>query len=140
MNAPHWTDEQLVSHLYGVGPEDGHLNECPECRSRIAGMQSNRQLLEAIPDAGDGVSPEFLARQRRAIYAGLGKPRRAFLPRWAPAIATLAVAAAGFIVLEERHQASHPPISDAQLVEEVSQMAQDPTPSAVAPMEALFQE
>jgi hypothetical protein len=139
MQAQHWTDEQLLAHLYGVGPEDGHLNTCAVCRTRITDMQANRVSFEA--NHREDVSFELLARQRRAIYAGLSKPRSVLaLPRWTSAVAMVAVAAGGIIVIEERQQASHPSISDAQLVEEVSQMAQDPTPAAVAPMEALFQE
>ncbi len=139
MQAQHWTDEQLIAHLYGLGPEDEHLNACAACRARIAEMQANRISFEGnhSEDVGFGL----LARQRRAIYAGLSKPRSVFaLPRWTSAVAMVAVAAAAVIVIEERRQASPTPISDAQLVDEVGKMAQDPTPAAVAPMEALFEE
>ena len=86
------------------------------------------------------MSFEFLARQRRAIYAGLGKKRNIFgMGRWASAVAMVAVVAGAVIVIEERPQDRHQ-ISDAQLVEEVSRMAQDSTPTAVAPIEGLFQE
>jgi hypothetical protein len=141
MNTQHWTDEQLLAHLYGVGPEDGHLSECPACDARIGEMQVNRESFEALRKSNADVSFEFLAKQRRAIYAGLGQKRSAFgIRRWASAMAMVAVAAGGVIVIEERHQAMNPQTSDAQLVEEVSQLAQDQTPAAVAPIEALFQE
>lgn len=141
MKMEHWTDEQLLAHLYGVGPEDGHLNDCAACRQRITEMQANRQSFEALRGTDDDVTFEFLARQRRAIYAGLGRKRSFFaVGRWASALAMVAVVAGAIIVIEERQQADNRQISDAQLVEEVSQMAQDPTPTAIAPIEGLFQE
>ncbi len=140
MKMEHWTDEQLFAHLYGVGPEDGHLNDCAACRQRTTEMQANRQSFEALRGTDDDVTFEFLARQRRAIYAGLGKKRNIFgMGRWASAVAMVAVVAGAIIVIEERQQDNRQ-ISDAQLIEEVSRMAQDSTPTAVAPMEGLFQE
>jgi hypothetical protein len=140
MNSEHWTDEQLIAHLYGVGPEGGHLNDCAACRQRINQLQTNRQSFEALRGSAGDVSFEFLSRQRRAIYAGLGKKRNIFgFGRWASAVAMVAVVAGAVIVIEERQQDRHQ-ISDAQLVEEVSRMAQDSTPTAVAPIEGLFQE
>jgi hypothetical protein len=141
MSSEHWTDEQLVAHLYGVGPEDGHLNDCAACRLRINDMQANRQSFEALRGTDEDVTFELLARQRRAIYSGLRRKQSVFgMGRWASATAMVAVVAGAIIVIEERQQAEHRQISDAQLVEEVSQMAQDPTPTAVAPIEGLFQE
>jgi predicted anti-sigma-YlaC factor YlaD len=141
MKTEHWTDDQVIAHLYGVGPEDGHLQECAACRVRTAEMQSNRLSLDALRDTDEEVTFEFLARQRRAIYASLGRKRRAFRMRqWASAVAMVAVAASAIIVIEERRQKDDRQISDAQLVEEVSRIAQDSTPTAVAPMEGLFQE
>lgn len=141
MKTQHWTDEQLVAHLYGVGPEDGHLNECAACRLRVTEMQACRQSFEALRGTDEDVTFEFLSRQRRAIYAGLSRRRMVFgMRRLAAASAVVAAAAAGIIVNEGRRQANSRQISDAQLVEEVSQLAQDPTPTAVAPIEGLFQE
>ncbi len=141
MKTEHWTDEQLLAHLYGVGPEDGHPNDCSACGQRITEMLANRQSIEALRGTHEDVTFELLARQRRAIYAGLGRKRSVFaMGRWASALAMVAFVAGAIIVIEERQQADNRQISDAQLVEEVSQMAQDPTPTAVAPIEGLFQE
>ena len=141
MKTKHWTDDQLVAHLYGVGPEDGHLQDCAACRLRIAKMQSNRKSFEALREADEGVTFEFLARQRRAIYARLDGKRSALgMRRWTSVVAMVAAAVGAIIVIEERRQVDDRQISDAQLVEEVSRMAQDTTPTSVVPMEGLFQE
>src|SRR5271154_1481571 len=104
MKTQHWMDEQLIAHLYGVGPEDGHLTECAACRLRAMEMQASRQSFEALRGADAEVTFEFLARQRRAIYAGLGKKRSLFgMRRWASSVAMLAVAAGAIIVIEERY-------------------------------------
>jgi hypothetical protein len=141
MKTEHWTDELLVAHLYGAGPEDGHLKECDACRLRVSEMQANRQSFEALRGMDEDVTFELLARQRRAVYAGLGRKRSAFAAgRWASAVAMVAIVAGAIILIEERQQTDNRQISDAQIVEEVSQMAQDPTPTAVAPIEGLFKE
>ncbi len=141
MNTEHWTYEQLLAHLYGVGPEDGHLDDCAACRLRVTEMRANRRSFEALRASDEDVTFEFLARQRRAIYAALGRKRSLFgMGRWTSAVAMVAVVAGALIVTEERQQRDKHQISDAQLVEEVSRMAQDPTPTAVAPIEGLFQQ
>ena len=36
----HWTDEQLIAHLYGIGPEDRHRTLREQPRSQDAGDDS----------------------------------------------------------------------------------------------------
>src|SRR5450755_1200299 len=147
----HWTDEQVIEHLYGVGPEDGHLASCLECRDRIAAMQARWRSIQE--DAGDEVSFEFLAAQRRKVYARLADQvgwRRMFqLRRWAPAAMALFVIGAGLAVFEETHpfglgdphrQMVNPNISDADLASEVGSFADGSEPKATAPLQALFEE
>jgi anti-sigma factor RsiW len=149
----HWTDEQIIDYLYGIGPEDNHLAICQECHARMAAMQTRRQALEEMRgDTGD-VSFSFLAAQRRKIYSRLEQPvpwwssRRAL--RWASGAAALVVVGGGLSILEQQHSvefrhASLPTASlrdsDAQLAEEVSSLATSPEPFATAPLKALFAE
>ena len=51
----HWTDEQLIAHLYGIGPEDRHLAR-RQLRDKVAGeVYDERSLSRAQrPDAVSG--------------------------------------------------------------------------------------
>lgn len=142
----HWTDEQLIAHLYGVGPNDGHVEECRDCQVRLIAMQSQRQAAERASSSED-VSFEFLAAQRRRIYEKITVPTPGWWPamqvrRWVAGTAGLLVVAGGLLLIENR---GRPPvasnnISDAQLAQDVSRMAEDPEPPATAPLQALFEE
>lgn len=137
MWSEHWSDEQLIAHLYGIGPEDGHLAGCGECRSRLAAVEAYGKSVLARAGTNN-VPVDFLARQRRAIYARL-EERRGWLQvrRLAPGLAALALAAGIAVTYEHRRPVE---ITDAELVRQVSQMAENPTPHAIAPIEALFEE
>ncbi|HLH03334.1 MAG TPA: hypothetical protein VKX25_11220 [Bryobacteraceae bacterium] len=139
----HWTDEQLIAHLYGVGPEDGHLSACAECRSRLSAMETRREQVAA---GAEEVPSEYLIAQRRRIYAALSERGNVWsrwnLRRWAPAsAAALALAASLFFYGEQRRAQEHQnAISDAQLAQEVSQLAQGSEAPQTAPLEGLFVE
>jgi len=141
----HWTDDQLIEHLYGVGPEDGHVRGCGSCQERLSALESHRVALERVSEQVEP-STEFLARQRRQIYAKLAEPRHwwsgAHIRRWASAAATLFVLSGGLVVYEEYHQQElvKDQVSDAQLADQVSSMTQDSEPQPTAPLEALFEE
>jgi hypothetical protein len=110
-------------------------------------MRANRQMAEDGESSYDNnVSFEFLAAQRRSIYEKLdtGTPwwSGLRLRHWAPAVTTLLLIICGLLVFQEQtvRQRSVKTISDAQLSQEVSEMAQDYEPSPTEPLEALFQE
>lgn len=142
----HWTDEQLVEHIYGVGPEDKHLEGCLECQGRLASFRQHRQAVERSA-GGDGVTFDFLAAQRRNIYARLAD-RTSWWPRlgvrrWATAAAAAVALTGGIVVYENTQQHSlqaRNKISDAQLAQEISQIASDSEPQPIAPLQALFEE
>lgn len=142
----HWTDDQLVAHLYGVGPGNEHLEECDVCRNRLAAMRGQRQTLEEAWPSGWDAGAEFLAAQRRRIYIRIAQPSHWWagnqLRRWVSAAATLLVLGGGLVLYEEHRGQTvvNDQISDAQLAEQVSSMAQDAEPQPTAPLEALFQE
>lgn len=141
----HWTDEQLIAHLYGVGPQDPHVDNCADCQARLLAMQSQRKAEELAASPGE-VGFEFLAAQRRQIYAKITEPARWWsrlqLRRWASAAAGLAVIAGGLLIVEHDRKPPVVPnnISDAQLAQDVSRMAEDSEPPATAPLQALFEE
>jgi hypothetical protein len=140
----HWSGEQLIQHLYGVGPEDGHLEDCLECREKLSLMQAHRQSTEAYAFTGEAADRDFLMAQRRQIYAKLARPEPwfagGFVKRWASAAAAVLVLSGGALLYEEKHRpslsADH--VSDAELARDVSQMSQDPEAESTAPLQALF--
>lgn len=140
----HWTDEQLIENLYGLGPDDRHLEGCAVCQERLSVMQANRRALEV--ESSQDVSFDFLAAQRRQIYAKLTQPVRWWsrfeIRRWVSAGATVLAVGGGLLLYEENHrqQLMDNKVSDAQLAQEVSSMVQDSEPQPTAPLEELFDE
>jgi len=94
----HLTTDELVDRLYGVGAGDPlscHLNDCDECSERFGQLRERKETaVEAVP-----ASYEFLAGQRRDIYARMGERPRARM-QWVPAMAAaLCLLAAGAFLL-----------------------------------------
>lgn len=143
----HWTDDQLIEQLYGVGPEDGHLHVCGECQARLLAAQSVRLRLETdLASDGEPAGYDFLMAQRRRIYARLSEPAKSWTGvlarRWAPGFAMMLALAGGLVVYDHgfRHERVDRHVSDAQLAREVSCMAADSEPPSTAPLQALFEE
>lgn len=145
----HWTDEQLIQHLYGVGPEDGHINDCGICRERLLAMEEARRAVETESYPADEPRFEVLAAQRRSIYsrienqpggADFSLPR--LVRRWAAAGAMVLLLGGGAVLYKQnrQHQIVQNKLSDAQLAQEVSQLAQNYEPSATAPLQGLFDQ
>jgi hypothetical protein len=140
----HLTDEQLIAGLYGVGPANDHIEGCEKCQLRRSSLRVSREGIEFARSTEEGVSFDFLAVQRRAIYAKLEarsvwpKPVRR---RWAPVALTLLVLGSGAAVYERQHarEALGRQPSDAQLALEVSQMSQEWQGQPAAPLEGLFE-
>jgi predicted anti-sigma-YlaC factor YlaD len=136
----HWTDDQLIDHLYGVGPGDGHLPNCAACLARFAAIETRRRQLPV----DDSVNEDLLAAQRRAVYARLEKPRQWWhawpLGRTAAAAVMLIVFAGTFTVYQSRQREKAESRADAQLAQEVSQMSFESESPATAPLKGLFVE
>ncbi len=146
----HWTDEQLINHLYGVGKDDGHLDSCLGCRERA---DSVRQAWASRPN-NETVPADVLALQRIAIHKKIeahGANRWSLqMRRWASVAALLTILGGGAAMMEQKmeqkqlqrvHQADlRAKVSDAELVSDVSQFADDSEPQAAAPIRGLFSE
>ena len=136
----HWTDEQLIDHIYGIGPADGHLTQCEHCLSRLSAMETRRQQISIEKP----VSDSFLGAQRRAIYSRLSEPHHWWsefsVKRWAAAAAMVAVLLGSATVYQmHRHELAESR-ADAKLALDVSQMSFDSEPEATAPLQGLFVE
>ena len=137
MTVRHWTDDELIGRLYGLGPDDGHLGECEECAGRWRALEATRGLVLDPPPAPE----EFLAGQRRAIHGRLEHPARR--PGWlqlAPAAVATAAVVVLAVVLHRSAPAPEPGLSDAELYAEVYSMVESDEPLAVQPIRALFEE
>jgi hypothetical protein len=133
----------LIASLYGIGPNNSHLDECAPCRERLSALSANRQALEREAGNDSEVSFAFLAAQRREIYAGLLEPARLWqrfsVRRWASAAITVLVLGSGFAVFEQhQRESAKNQISDVQLAQEMSSVSQDLEAQPVAPLQGLF--
>jgi hypothetical protein len=124
-----------VDRLYGVGASD-HLDDCGECSKRFQQLRERREMA-AEPGLA---SHEFLAAQRRNIYARMGEKPQARM-KWVPALAAAAcLLAAGVIVRHPVAQVAKPETIDLQLFSDVYSMEQSMEPLAAKPIHALFEQ
>jgi hypothetical protein len=135
----HWTDDELIDSIYGIGPLDGHLDTCVECRGRRANIDLRRSGLETAPE----LPATVLAAQRRAVYAraerampGTGWIRAAF--------ATAGVAALALTLMITRTPDRPVPVDtasvDTQLFADAWAAVASEEPRAAQPIHALFEE
>lgn len=132
----HWTNDELIAHLYGAGPDDGHAGNCPQCANRIQELDATRKsrvVANGIND--DEITDEELAAQRRAIYTRLRR-KPEVRRRWVPALAAAAVVLVALIALRPRPEQ----VSDQQFLTEIAALAEAGAPRAAEPIHALFEE
>lgn len=137
MNGGHWTDQDFINNIYGIGPADGHLDKCADCHNRWTAMLERREAIVKEPE----VSHEVLAAQRRNIYRRLGREPRQSM-RAVPAFAAVAVLLAGFFFVYQtpKHPGPTAAISDTQLFADIYALEQNSEPSVAQPMRSLFEE
>lgn len=142
MNVRHWSDDQFIDRLYGVGPADpeleSHLPSCAICSERWREIAEARRGMLAAQD----VPHEFLAAQRRAIYRRLGSSPRGFSwPRWAAAgVTALMLTVAVLSFRSDHRKVAVDENSDAQFFSEMYSLEQRSEPRAAQPIHALFEE
>lgn len=136
----HLSEDQLIDQLYGAASDlsERHVENCSECALRLEHLRERRSELAA---ASLGASNDFLAGQRRRIYARLGEPVPSRM-RWAPAaVAAACLLVAGMFVYRPTNPPPvHSDAGDEQLFSEVYSMEQSSEPLAAAPIHALFED
>ena len=137
MKARHWGDDELIERLYGLGPADGHLEECGLCASRWRDLLASReQVLQPAP-----VSEELLVHQRDAVQQACGRPVRSYW--WLPyAYASATAAVLLLAVLLYRPAPVPEPArvsSDTELLADVYSVLMRSEPLAAEPIHALFE-
>jgi hypothetical protein len=135
----HLSEDSLLDAIYGIATKDAeaHLGVCAECARRLSDWHRTRSGEAESAD----ISVEFLAAQRRQIYARIERPsRKQWL--WAPGLAACALAIVIFAYhpSQQTPRDTHADLSDAQLFGEVYSMEQSLEPAAAAPARALFEE
>src|SRR5271165_2284038 len=95
----HLTNDELLHRLYGLGEAEGetnlHLRECAGCAERWRAYERRRAETAGALDLSSDASSEYLAAQRRRIYARLEERPGGMHVRWAPAVAAGFLLAAG---------------------------------------------
>jgi predicted anti-sigma-YlaC factor YlaD len=135
----HLTTDELVDRLYGVGASDHlaneHLESCGECWERFRQLRERRAMAAEPRPA----SYEFLAAQRRNIYARMGEAQPMGM-KWVPALAAAVCLVAAGVFVYRPAQAPRPESTDAQLFSDVYSMEQSMEPLAASPIHALFEQ
>ena len=135
----HYSDEELIDRLYGVGREDSHIEECEWCRERWLQLQGQRHTVLEQPAE---VPVELLAAQRKKIRERLeGRPVDGWRFHFAPVAAALSVIVLGLMLSKP---APPPPptlaSNDSGLYTEIYSMVESSEPLVAQPIDALFEE
>lgn len=134
----HWTEEDITQWLYGVREDSSHLDDCELCRGRAAQAKNRRREVLAAPQE---VSAEFLANQRRMIYARMEQGKSYVRYRLAASLALVVLAAVmSFNLL---HRSAYTPLAspaDERLYSDMVAIDQSSEPRAIQPIQNLFEE
>ncbi len=145
MNRKHWSDDELIGRLYGVGPEDNHLDDCAECGERSKALAASRRGV--VMKARDiAIDPASLLRQRMRVMDRIEHSTGGFLSwRAVTAFAGATAMVLGFLVYHPRQPkpvvaVTQTASSDAQFFSEIYSEVEQTEPRAMKPMRQLFQE
>ena len=124
----HLTSDELIDRLYGIGSSE-HLDNCRECSARFRQLRERRAIVAEPRPA----SYEFLAAQRRNIYARMGEEPQTGR-KWVPALAAAVCLVAAGVFVYRPAEAPRTESTDAQLFSESME------PLAASPIHALFEQ
>ena len=142
MTRKHWSDDELIARLYGIGPSGMHLEECAECAGRWRQLLAARKRVIAEP----AVPEDRMAALRRATLARMEQPaRHAWRPGFAGALASLALLLLA-LVLSRPAPGPQPTMAvsggppESELFAEIYTTVETTEPAAVTPIRSLFEE
>jgi anti-sigma factor RsiW len=138
MSDKHWSDDDLVARLFGLGPEDTHLDTCELCSRRWKMIRQRHEVRHA---AETEVPGELLAAQRRAIYARLEQNPRKSRVSWVHSLAAaLLLVLVVFTVFKPAAQKQAiDAVSEDEALEDVFRVASRTEPAPVGPVKFLFE-
>ncbi len=123
------------------------MKNCADCGERLSKMVAARRAVESQGSELEQPPFELLAAQRRRVYVAIERPSFAWydfpVRKWAAAGAMVLLLGGGAALYEQGRHAdvdNRSKVSDAQLAQEVSQVAGNSEPSSTAPLEGLFDE
>jgi hypothetical protein len=132
----HWTETDFQHWLYGLKEPDAHAGGCSECQAEMQRLETLRRAVTREPV----ISPEFLAAQRRNIYARLEQAPRHNGKAWSWVLSTaMLIALAVALAIPRWLHKPAAPISDEQLFSDLAAMEQSAEPKAIQPMHNLFE-
>ncbi len=138
MSDKHYSDDELVARLFGLGPTDTHLESCDLCSRRWVQV---RDLHQRCHSGVIDVPAELLAAQRRAVYARVERKPRKWRLSWAPvpiaAALLLLLALAVFRPAPEEQPTDV--ISDDVALQDVFTVASRIDPAGLTPVKSLFE-
>lgn len=138
MRERHWTDEELIARLYGVGPSDGHVEQCAECSGRWRDLMAARErVLQERPVVADS----FWAAQRRAVMDRIEhRTHKPWMWSLTPVLSTVALVLMA-IVLSRPVPVEQPVLSssEAELFTDIYSEVHSAEPAAVTPIRGLFE-
>ena len=134
----HWSDEELIDHLYGIGRGDQHLEQCEECRARWLRVRERRDMiLRQSPE----IPEELMVAQRAALQHRVAGGGHGWSLPLTPALAALAVVVLA-LVLSRPAPAPEPTLAstDGEFFTEIYAMVESPEPLAAEPINGLFED
>jgi predicted anti-sigma-YlaC factor YlaD len=139
----HWTEDDFIARLYGVGQPDAHLDECGSCRAEWKQFQARREAARAAEETE--IPAGVLMAQRREIHRRMEREPRPIVKRVVSVLAAAGMLAMGLLLVRPSNVLTAPPAienaaSDAQFFQEVAAIAQSSEPRAAKPIESLFEE
>jgi hypothetical protein len=136
MSDQHYSDDDLVALLLGMGPADAHLANCELCSGRWRKFQKVHQLRRAEIE----VPADLLAAQRRAVYARVdqkpGKFRSAWLPLPVVALLVLLIIA---VFRPASQKITTDVISEDKALQDVFTVASRIDAAGLKPVKSLFE-
>ena len=145
MNGKHWSEDELLDRLYGVGPENDHLDVCADCGARWRELTASRQaLVQRAAAAESDIDAVRLLRQREAVMDRIDRAVNIFVPwRAVTAFAGVAAMILGLVIYHPERpkvEAVQTASSDSQFFNEIYSDLQQTEPRAAKPIRGLFQE
>jgi|MudIll2142460700_1097286.scaffolds.fasta_scaffold367062_2 anti-sigma factor RsiW len=138
MSGKHYSDDELVARLFGLGPADAHLDSCELCSRRWNQIRDRDQFRRR---AEIEVPAELLTAQRRAIYARVERnPRKWRLNRLPLPVAAVLLLLLAFVLFRPTPQEQPADvISEDQALQDVFTVASRIDPAGLKPVQSLFE-
>jgi hypothetical protein len=133
----HWSDDDLVDRLLGIGREDLHVESCMSCARR---WESVRRKHEAMKITAQDATEGLYAVQRLAIRDRIEGRKPFFRLEVTPALAVVLLVLVILTALRPSPQkTSDEAVSDSGVFEDVLNVASSTEPGTVVPVRSLFE-